>query len=154
MVKTLTTNEALNKMAETKSGAFAVVVYSSSYSPAVEILLYVKEYLVHFPTIQLIALNIDEDRQVIAGPFLNVTEVPTVLLYWNGRPFCHPLTEISRVEDRLRRLAIRSMEIDTFESQGTVFSAPFSVIEPKKSAESSSSVLTPLFQLLDPLYDV
>lgn len=151
-------------LSSSKSGAVAVVVYSNSYAPSLQTLSHVKKLLVDFPSIQLMPLNADEQRHLLGIPILNIAEVPSVSLFFRGRPFCQSLSDIYQITNRIHRLAIQSMEIDDFESVGTTFKIPDGADVEKwrlacgpsfhQTTASAASLLAPMWTVMDSVYDI
>lgn len=150
MVKPDNVNVALKSMTRGDAGAFAVVVYSNAYAASVQVLNFVRDYVDKTPSVRLIAVNLEEHRQVISSPLLNVTEVPSVLLFFHGKPFGFCMTDVGLIGEALRRLAICSMEVDTFESLGTSFTLLSSTAKEGEVQAFSN----PLVTMLDSLYDI
>ena len=141
------------------SGAAVVVAYSHGYAPAMQMLNYVKAYIAKFPSIRLVPLNADDDRALLSDSILRITEIPTVLLFLHGRPFSTPSSDIYLVSNRLKRLAIRSTELDTFESMGTRLNVPvgMSLGEWEPTSQDFRNVGNAphaLFTIMDSLFDI
>ena len=138
-----------------------MVVYSQSYAPSIQVLNHVKKMAATYPTIQLLAISSDDHRHLLGIPILNVTDVPSVLLFFRGAPFSSPVADIYQITDRLRRLSICSMEVDDFESIGTNVKVPpipeFAKWRSASTLTDASpmlSILTPIYTVMDALYDI
>ena len=147
-----------------KSGAMAVVVYSTTYAPSMQVLASTKRLIADFPSIQLISINADEHRNLLNLPILNVTEVPSVLLFFQGRSFAQPLTESYQIYTMLKKLGAISMEMDEFEQVGTSFKLPAGLSTDKWRPSSHNTtapgegaivgLLGPVWTIMESLYDI
>lgn len=156
--------EALTRsLTNPKGGAVAVVIYSNAYGPSVQVLTQVKNVIHDFPSIQLIPINAEEYGHLLGTPVLNVTEIPSVLLFYRGRPFSQTLTEMFQINTRLKRLALQSMEVDDFEPVGTTFRVMGANVSKWKPASQAvtkldesvlAGLLSPLWTIMDSLYDI
>jgi len=167
MVQIVNAESLTRTLSNPKGGAQVVVVYSDNYGPSVQVLNHVRKLVELSPSMQLISINSREHQYLLSLPILNVSEIPSVLLFHNGRSFCSPVTDIFQVTDRIRRLSIVSMEMDDFESIGTNIRVP-DIPETHKWRSKSSSqgnangsrfgslraILSPLYAIMDSLFDI
>ena len=147
-----------------KGGAIAVVIFSSTYHPSVDFMTRMKAFIHDFPSIQLITINQDDHRHLLGLPILGVTEVPSLVLFYRGRPFSQPLVDEFQAVSRLRRLALQSMETDDFEAVGTCFRVSPDA-DLRKWTKSSTSeqrlresvvgdLLSPLWIVMESVYEI
>ena len=150
------------QLSNPKTGAIVVVVFSTSYGPSLRILEQVKRLIELFPSIQMVPINADEHRHLLSTPALNISEIPAVIMFYQGRPFAGPLTDNYQITDRIRRLAIVSMEVDDFDCVGTNIRLPVSAGLQKWSGSnglettnrSPAFLFQPLYSVMDSLYDI
>jgi thioredoxin-like negative regulator of GroEL len=162
MVHSINGESLTRALANHRGGAKVVVVYSSNYGPSVQLLAHVRKLVESSPSIEIIPINFDEQKYLVQLPILNVNEIPTVLLFNNGRPFCSPVTDFFQVTDRIRRLAVVSMDMDDFDSIGTNIRVPDNSETQKWKNKSSiaaqgvsySSFMNPLYTIMDSLFDI
>lgn len=156
--------ESLSRLlSSTTSGACAIVVFSHNYPPSVQVLNHVKTLCDCDPCVQLIPINVDEQGHLMSLPALSGSEAPSVHLYFRGRPFCSPVSDIFQITDRIRRLSICASEGDEFETVGTsikvTHSASLSQWRPKSSCGETKvsglvSLLAPVYMFMDALFDI
>jgi hypothetical protein len=152
----------MRQLSNPKSGAIVIIVFSSAYGPSLRTLEQVKRLIELFPSIQMLSINADEHRHLLSAPALNISEIPSVIMFHRGRPFSGPLTDIYQITDRIKRLAIVSMEVDDFDCVGTNIRLPVSAALQKWSASNTFetgnaslvSLFQPLYTLMDSLYDI
>ncbi len=150
------------QLSNPKSGATVVIVYSGSYGPSVKVLDQLKRLIEAFPSINLLQINADEHRHLLSAPALNISDVPSVLMYYRGRRFAGPLTDQYQITDCIKRLAIVSMEVDDFDCIGTnmrVSSTPelqkWSMTNSLGALKTSTtSIFQPIYAVMDSLYDI
>ena len=150
------------QLSNPKAGAIVVIVFGGSYGPSLRILEQVKRLVELFPSIQLLPINADEHRHLLSTPALNISEIPSVMMFYQGRIFAGPLTDNYQITDRIKRLAIVSMEVDDFDCVGTNIRAPVSAGLQKWSVSngfetvrtSPDSIFQPLYSVMDSLYDI
>ncbi len=151
------------QLSNPKSSAVAVVVYSNKYGPSMKVYEHVKRLIEASPSIQILPVNADEHGHILSAPILNITDIPSVVLFYQGSCFAGPLTDIYQITDSVKRLAIVSMEIDDFDCIGTNVRAA-SVPEMQKWSASGSvnggirvpttDIFQPLYAVMDSLYDI
>ncbi len=156
--------ESLSRiLSSTSSGASAVVVFSHNYPPSLQLLNHVKKITDLESCIQLIPINAEEQGHLLNLPALNASEAPSVHLFFRGRPFCSPVSDIFQTTDRLRRLAICASEGEEFETVGTSIRvnhlASLGQWRPKtfdagSQASHLVSLLAPIYVFMDALFDL
>jgi hypothetical protein len=147
-----------------KSNPIAVVAYSNSYGPSLQFLAAIKTALQETASIQLLAINADDHRHLLGLPILAMSEVPSLVLFWKGRPVSQPITDQFRATSRLKRFSRETMESDDFEPVGTTFKTPTGTNISRwissggsKASPSDSAlmgILTPLWTIMDSIYDI
>lgn len=153
-----------NLLSNPKGGAIAVVIYSPSYVPSLEFLSHIKAATHDFPSVQLIVINADENRNILGLPVINVSEIPVLLLFFNGRPVYQPILDSFQAGARVRRLGLLSMETDDFEAVGTLFKVPKGTNLSKwkkltdgqmsRSESTTAAVAAPLLTVMDSIYEI
>lgn len=149
---------------DSKREAMCLVVFSSRYLPSVVFLNQVKSLISDFLGVQLIDIDSEDYRELLNIPALNVTEIPCGFLFSRGRVVCQGLTDVNLLANRLRYLAVQSMEDDDFEPVGTGFAVSDKCRVDHLYGGTSGpsnfrhnvvfSALTPLFTIMDSLYDI
>ena len=150
------------KLSNPKSGAIVVVVFSGTFGPSLRVVEQVKKLVELYPSIQMLPINADEHRHLLSTPALNISEIPSVIMFYQGRPFAGPLVDNYQIADRIKRLAIVSMEVDDFDCVGTNIRIPPSVGLQKWSVSSGIdpaqkvqvSFFQPLYSVMDSLFDI
>ena len=149
---------------DVKKGPFCVIVFSSRYSPSIHFLNCVKSILSDFPSIQLIAVDAEEERELLNIPALNVSEIPSAFLFAKGGVIFRGLIDLNQISNRLKYLSVQAAQADDFEPVGTglLVSENFNLEPWKKTSEpqtrQSESLLKSAFQpvlaIMESLYDI
>ena len=150
------------QLSNPKSGAIVVIVYSGSYGPSVKVLDHLKRAIEAYPSIHLIQINADDHRHLLSAPILSISDIPSVIMYFRGRRFSGPLTDQYQMIDRIKSLAMVSMEVDDFDCVGTNMRVSSTQEMQKWSITNSvgslqgtkASFFHPIHAVMDSLYDI
>jgi hypothetical protein len=145
------------------SGGIVVVVYGQNHAQSLHVLGHVRQLCDAQKGIQLIPIATEESRHLSALPALSAVDAPAVYFFLRGRPFCSPVSDVFQISDRIRRLVVCSTEPDPFGPLGTgIRVIPTTGLNEWKPKCAGSvvpntglySVLTPVYVLMDTLFDV